>query len=158
MLFRVLTLPFDAVLEGFPDEIVQEFCINKQVHKMDAHFFMQDGKPFWSIAIHYEVLLKEKRKTHALDEVQKLLYERLREWRKTVGMQAGVPVYIVATNAHLLEITQRRPASMEAMKPIKGFGRARIDKYGRQIIHIIKVFYEENVQKPKEDEETKLPF
>ncbi len=26
---RILTLPFDPVTEGFPDEIVREFCANK---------------------------------------------------------------------------------------------------------------------------------
>ena len=44
MHLRIFTLPFDPVLEGFPDEIVSEFCLNKRVHKLDAQFFQQEGK------------------------------------------------------------------------------------------------------------------
>ena len=107
MHFRVLTLPFDSVLEGFPDEMVAEFCLDKQVHKLESQFFIKDGQPFWSVAIHYDIVLKKDLKAHDLDERQKLLFERLREWRKTVAHEDGIPVYLIATNQHLAEIVRR---------------------------------------------------
>jgi len=49
---RIFTLPFDPVLEGFPDDQIAEFCLNKRVHRLDAQFFVQEGRAYWSVAIH----------------------------------------------------------------------------------------------------------
>jgi superfamily II DNA helicase RecQ len=153
MLFRVLTLPFDPVLEGFPDEVVEEFCLNKQVHKLESQFFIKEGQPYWSVAIHYDIVLKKDQKTRDLDERQKLLYERLREWRKTTAHEDGIPVYLIATNQHLVEIIRRKPQTLDGLKPIKGFGGSRMGRYGARILNIVKAFYEEH----KEKTETPAP-
>lgn len=58
---RIFTLPFDPVLEGFPDELIVEFCLNKKVQKLESQFFLQEGRAYWSVAIHYEVLHKEEK-------------------------------------------------------------------------------------------------
>ena len=48
MQIRIFTLPFDETSEGFPDEIVTEFCLNKKVYHIEAKFFEQEGRAFWS--------------------------------------------------------------------------------------------------------------
>lgn len=108
---------------------------------MSAHFFEQEGRHFWSVAIQYEVVLKGEDKIRALDDAQRLLYERLREWRKEHASKQGIPVYLVATNAQLLQMIQFKCRTLESLKQIKGFGRKRLDKYGRHLLAIIKDFY-----------------
>ncbi len=44
MELRIFTLPFDPVMEGFPDELVKDFCINKKVQKLESQFFLQEGR------------------------------------------------------------------------------------------------------------------
>lgn len=49
---RIFTLPFDEISQGFPDEIIAEFCLNKKVHSIQTQFFLNEGHPYWSVAVH----------------------------------------------------------------------------------------------------------
>jgi hypothetical protein len=44
MQIRIFTLPFDALSESFPDEIITEFCMNKKVLRIETQFFRQEGQ------------------------------------------------------------------------------------------------------------------
>lgn len=139
---RIFTLPFDETSEGFPDEIVTEFCRNKRVLQVASKFFMFEGRPFWSVAVHYEVVVRGEEKLRELDEAQQLLFVRLKDWRKEKAAREGIPVYLVATNNHFLEIIRCRCRTLESFKSIKGFGKKRILKYGKEINEMVKAFYE----------------
>lgn len=142
---RIFTLPFDPSQEGFPDEIVRDFCLNKKVYSVQSQFFVHEGRPFWSVAVQYDALLKvEEEKAPGLDELQQQLYNRLKAWRKQQGEKEGVPVYILATNQQLTTMVRLKVQSLEAFKQIKGFGAKRVQKHGKQIVAIIKAFFEEN--------------
>ncbi len=157
MELRIFTLPFDPIMEGFPDELVKDFCINKKVQKLESQFFLQEGRAYWSVAVHYDVLEKGTEKNLDLDEYQKLLYERLREWRKETGQKEGIPVFLIATNQQLVDMVRRKVLSIDAMKGIKGFGKGKIGKYGKQILGKVKAFYDE--KKPTETAAKEdLPF
>ncbi|MCB9291559.1 MAG: HRDC domain-containing protein [Lewinellaceae bacterium] len=142
MEFRIFTLPFDEVSESFPDEIITQFCLNKKVHDIQSHFFQEEGRHFWSVAIKYEVVLKGEDKIRALDDAQKLLYDRLKDWRREHANKEGIPVYLVATNAQFLQMVKLKCRTLESLKQVKGFGRKRMDKYGRHIVNLIKDFYD----------------
>ena len=139
---RIFTLPFDEVSESFPDEIVTEFCLNKKVHSVQTQFFTIDGRPFWSVAVQYETILRGEEKLRDLDDAQKLLYERLKAWRKERAGKDGIPVYLVATNMQLVAMIRLKCKALESFKQIKGFGQKRVQKYGKEITEMIKSFYE----------------
>jgi superfamily II DNA helicase RecQ len=141
MLIRIFTLPFDEVTQGFPDHIIADFCLNKKVHEVKSRFFVSEGKAYWSVSILYELLPKGEEKIRELDDTQKAAYTKLKEWRKLKGEQEGFPVYLICNNAQLMDMVLRKCITLEALKDIKGFGRKKIDKYGKQIIEIIKGFY-----------------
>jgi len=145
--FRIFTLPFDPISEGFSDEIVTQFCLNKKVYSVQSQFFVHEGRPFWSVAVQYETLVKGEEKVRDLDEAQQLLYNRLREWRKKQGEKEGMPVFIIATNQHLVSMVRLKVQSLEGFKQIKGFGQKRVQNYGKAIIGMVKAFYEENLEK-----------
>jgi ribonuclease D len=62
--------------------------------------------------------------------------------------EASIPVYVIATNKELAEITQKQPRSMEALHNIAGFGKKKCQNHGEAIIKIVKRFDE--VQKNTE--------
>jgi len=62
------------------------------------------------------------------------VFSRLREWRKGVAEQEGVPVYAVLTNEQLAQIIQKRVSSKTALKEIEGVGDARVEKYGDAVL------------------------
>ena len=116
MRIRIFTLAFDELSEGFPDEVVTEFCLNKKVHRLDTQFFLQDGRAFWTVAIHYEIVFKGEDKLRELDETQRLLFNRLKEWRKEQAGKEGTPPYLVATNAQFLYIVKLKCRSLDCFK------------------------------------------
>lgn len=160
MQMRIFTLPFDPTSESFPDEIITEFCLNKKVHQIESQFFQHDGHAYWSVSIHYEIVLRGEDKLRELDDAQKLLLSRLKDWRKERAQKDGIPVYLVATNAQFFEMVRLKCRTLESFKNVKGYGKKRVASYGREINELIKAFYESRKQEeaPENSPVDDLPF
>lgn len=141
MQIKIFTLPFDEETEGFPDEIIAEFCLNKKVLRIETQFFRKERQPYWSVAVHYELVLVEADKLRELDDGQKLLFQRLKEWRKEMGNKEGIPVYLVATNAQFIQMIRLKCRTLESFKNVKGFGKKRVQKYGKRIGNLTSQFF-----------------
>ena len=55
------------------------------------------GRALCTAAILYEVVLKSEDNLRKLDEAQRLLFNRLKDWRKEQADKEGIPAYLVAT-------------------------------------------------------------
>jgi superfamily II DNA helicase RecQ len=64
-------------------------------------------------------------------------FSRLRDLRKSIADQEGVPVYTVLTNAQLADIVTRNVTELADLNAVPGIGLARIEKYGPQLITIM---------------------
>jgi len=144
-MFKIITIPFDRQQKGFDDELLNRFVLNKRLSTYRSEFFRDGEDSYWSIFIEYETVLEKTtaKETLLLSEPQKLLMERLRAWRKEAAELTGVPVFIVATNRELFDVIRQAPVSLEALKQIKGFGKGKIEKYGKEIIALVSAFYSE---------------
>jgi len=144
-MFKIITIPFDRGKKGFDEEILTRFVINKRISSHRAEFFQDEDDAFWTVFLEYDPLLEKTgdKETLSLNEPQKLLCERLKAWRKETAEKNGVPVFIVTTNRELADVTRIAPVSLEALKQIKGFGKGKIEKYGREIIAMVSAFYSE---------------
>jgi DNA helicase-2/ATP-dependent DNA helicase PcrA len=69
-------------------------------------------------------------------EVDSPLMTALREWRLTAARSDGVPAYVVATDALLQEIVDQKPATLPALRRIKGMGPSRLARYGQELLEI----------------------
>jgi ATP-dependent DNA helicase UvrD/PcrA len=63
-----------------------------------------------------------------------LLYERLRTWRTQRSAEEKIPAYCVFTDATLTVIAETRPRDGAALVRIPGIGKAKLDKYGPEIL------------------------
>ena len=63
-----------------------------------------------------------------------LLYSRLRTWRTERSAEEKVPAYCVFTDATLTVIAETRPRDAAALVRIPGIGKAKLDKYGPEIL------------------------
>jgi len=144
-MFKIITIPFDRQKKGFDEEILNRFVINKRITSYRSEFFQDPDDAFWTVFLEYDPLLEKTgdKETLSLNEPQKLLCERLKAWRKETAEKNGVPVFIVATNRELVDVTRQAPVSLEALKQIKGFGKGKIEKYGKEIIAMVSAFYSE---------------
>ena len=57
------------------------------------------------------------------------LFSKLREIRKKLAEENGLPVYAVCTNEQLAEIAKRRPKNLTECMKIEGIGQGKADKY-----------------------------
>lgn len=70
------------------------------------------------------------------------LYYKLAEWRRK---KAGTkPVFIVAGNKLLMAISSAMPETSEQLLAIKGMGRQKAEKYGEEILEIIRKYKASN--------------
>lgn len=86
----------------------------------------------------------------------KKLYERLRDYRLSVSKLEGVLPYIILSSNTLKEISGRYPLDEEQLKDIGGIGPIKINKYGEDIINIVKEYIQENNINPKWEEKKRL--
>ncbi len=65
------------------------------------------------------------------------LFEALRERRRDLAKEAGVPPYVIFHDSTLREMAQARPASLSALAHVSGVGAAKLDKYGAAFLEVL---------------------
>lgn len=75
----------------------------------------------------------------AADPVQQL-FEQLKAVRAEVARKAGVPPYIVFSDATLMDMATRRPATLEDFLEVNGVGEKKAVRYGSQFLKAIRRF------------------
>lgn len=63
-------------------------------------------------------------------------FAQLREQRKTIAQEEGVPPYLVMTDAQMAEAAKPEVLSLESLRSIEGFGQARLEKYGSRLLSL----------------------
>ena len=61
----------------------------------------------------------------------------LKRWRDKFVMKSGMPIYMVANRATLTEIATYLPLNKKDLMQISGFGKAKVDKYGDDILQAV---------------------
>jgi DNA helicase II / ATP-dependent DNA helicase PcrA len=64
------------------------------------------------------------------------LYERLRTWRTEQASAQRLPAYCVFTDATLTAIAETLPADEPSLLKVPGVGKAKLDKYGADVLAI----------------------
>lgn len=73
---------------------------------------------------------RSKADSEGWEGVNKDLFEELRQLRRKLAEERGVPPYIVFNDATLRDLSRVRPSNLEAMKRISGIGEAKLKEYG----------------------------
>ena len=65
------------------------------------------------------------------------LFERLRDLRKRLADERGVPPYVIFGDATLVEMSRRRPADGEELLDISGVGQVKLERHGEAFLRAI---------------------
>ncbi len=65
------------------------------------------------------------------------LFDRLRAWRLERARVDEVPAYVVLHDATLRELATAKPASERDLATVKGFGPAKLERYGEDVLAVI---------------------
>ena len=68
------------------------------------------------------------------------LFETLKHWRNLICSETGQPIYMVANQASLQEICTYLPLTKKDLVQISGFGKAKAEKYGDEILEAVEGF------------------
>lgn len=76
---------------------------------------------------------------------QQALLDQLKIWRRERARQDGVPVYVVAHNATLQQLAceAERVQTLDDLVPIQRMGMGRAQKYGEELLALLRVAAEE---------------
>lgn len=90
----------------------------------------------------YKILKSEKKVLAIIDNedvpVDKDLFNKIKLWRKEASIREHIKPYIIMSDATIIEIVNKSPNSIEELLQIRGIGEKKINKYGDEIISIIK--------------------
>jgi len=62
------------------------------------------------------------------------LFDALREVRRSLAAEAGVPAYVIFHDSTLREIATARPASLSELAQVNGVGRNKLERYGEAML------------------------
>ncbi len=152
MQVKIFTIPFNANLGTFDDEVFSDFVKDKEILSASDHLFLKNDIPYITIILKYNLqpiemtspVSKEASSHQAKDESWKKiikedempLFNTLRQWRSEKSKKDGVPPYIILNNKQLAEVIQRRPQSKYDLMKVDGIGKAKAEKYGDDILKI----------------------
>jgi ATP-dependent DNA helicase RecQ len=83
---------------------------------------------------------KKKRKTGPVAELCEndlRLFETLREVRKQLAIEQGVPPYVIFGDAALVEMSRERPSSDDEFLDINGVGQVKLERHGEVFLETI---------------------
>lgn len=150
-MLKIFTMKYSEKSENFPDSAMSGFLADKEVLRWESHFFERKGEFFWTVLAEYrdssmpvrvkngEEKLEKKEESYKtiLTDADWPLFKMLKEWRGEESKKEGVPPYIICNNMQLARISVMRPTSLNALQGIDGIGKAKIEKYGKDILRIV---------------------
>ena len=80
---------------------------------------------------------KTKAKATGDFEYDQVLFEELRELRKEIATEQGVPPFVVFSDASLAEMAAALPKDDESMLAITGVGQHKLERYGARFLEAL---------------------
>ncbi len=96
-----------------------------------------------------QMLVRKEEPVPAVAAIGKLaggeadLYDVLKELRLALAKEAGVPPYVIFSNATLTDMARKKPTNLSAFKKVSGVGEIKASWYGKAFLERIKQYMEE---------------
>ncbi|MCO6496873.1 MAG: AAA family ATPase [Chitinophagaceae bacterium] len=126
-LYNTLQDVYNSIQYCFNDFVLQDYLRHKFDFKIPAK--------------RINIYASSRSVTYSADDE---LVKRLKVWRNGICNKYNLPVYMVANQESLTMIADRKPATDDELREIKGFGKVKVQKYGREILAIVQEYLEEN--------------
>jgi superfamily II DNA helicase RecQ len=128
-------------------DAINQFLTEVTVEKTATNF-ISGMIDYWSVLVFYSAKnskLKEPQETEKvailnyeeLSQAEKNTLNSLKSWRSEKSVTLGMPQYMICHNSELMTIAKMKPASVEDLKKIKGFGEQKIARYGLDILTLL---------------------
>jgi len=125
---------------------LNNFCSQNRVLTVDKQFVAEGSNSFWSLCVTTTASEKQelvpKRKPvidykEVLNESDFAVFAQLRQLRKTMAENEGVPAYALFTNEQLANMVTQRITTKTGLLELEGIGKSRVDKYAPAFLQIL---------------------
>ena len=72
------------------------------------------------------------------------LFDVLKELRGTLAKEAGIPAYVVFSNATLTDMVKKKPKNLSEFRKVSGVGEIKAAWYGAAFLKRIQQYMDEN--------------
>ena len=160
MKVKVFAIRPESEYLNFDQQQLNSFLDTIDFKKSSTHFIEAEPN-YWSVLVYYEEkmqqvnLVKEaviqqiedskiEIKTSSqlqeadLDLEQLEVLKNLKQWRSEKAYKLKISNFLICHNSELINIVVQKPSSILELRRIKGFGNLKSDKYGEDILSILK--------------------
>ncbi len=139
---RVKFFAVPALDPGEAEAELNSFLGSHRVLSIDRELVADGAGSFWAVGVTYSQrpIPGSPPKKGRIDYKEVLsaedfeVYAVLRELRKQIAEQQGVPPYAVFNNAQLAEMVQKRMRSSEELQQIAGVGPSKVEAHGPRFL------------------------
>lgn len=78
------------------------------------------------------------------------LYDRIAEMRNRIGRKTSLPLYTIFSNNDIKNVCMSLPGNKDALLKVKGFGKAKVKKYGDEVLGLVREYCLENNLEPQQ--------
>jgi hypothetical protein len=119
-------------------EALNRFIRGHKIIQSRKELVAVEDQHYWAIFLEYldvqdkgnsETLKNRVDYKELLSPEDFVLFSKLREVRKRLAEENGLPVYAVCTNEQLAEVARRKPSSAADCMKIEGIGQGKAEKY-----------------------------
>jgi ATP-dependent DNA helicase RecQ len=71
-----------------------------------------------------------------LDAEQAAREERLKQWRREVARQDGLPSFFIFSDTVLRGIVLARPSTLSELGAVKGVGAEKLERFGAKVVEL----------------------
>jgi len=153
MQFKIFQIPMTD--DNAAEEEMNKFLRSHRVVTVHRELAQSPAGTFWCFCVEYlDQQVKPAMSSSSfpkkgervdykevLSESDFAVFSKIRELRKELAQADSVPVYTVCTNEHLSQMVLNRCTSVSALRQISGFGEAKLQKYGKQFLDVLKTFF-----------------
>jgi DNA helicase-2/ATP-dependent DNA helicase PcrA len=81
--------------------------------------------------------VKGKRSLDCPAGYDEAVFDALREWRTRAAKEAGMPAFVVFTDATLMALAEAMPRTEREFLAIPGIGRSKLQRYGEDVLSVL---------------------
>ncbi|WP_313099995.1 HRDC domain-containing protein [Epilithonimonas sp.] len=143
MKVKVLKIRIDDRFQITDEAIVNDYLSRFEIVNMNAKL-VADEINYWSVLIYYNdkknTVISSKTTVNSeseLSEEEKIIYNKLKDWRADKAREAQLPAYIIFHNTHLMSIARHKPCTLDDLENVNGIGKSKVEKFGIEILEVL---------------------
>lgn len=141
MQIRIFNIPLTDTGEALSE--MNRFMTGRKVLEVEQRFFQNEKGGGWSFCVRYLPDMSQSGASggkvkvdykQVLTEAQFAVFSRLREIRKALAGEDGVPAYAVFTDEELAGISRLEELTEKSLATLPGIGEKKISRYGKPML------------------------